>query len=136
MRVLVHFFFTAAHFCLALVAASISHVVTTATKFSCCSSNKKMSLVFISCSRLLLPLFSLSFAGLPPTFSFSLSFSCSIFQICGHDTYSKLNTLENMDTKTYCLMRKRGNSTVYPMSHNIKQYNNISLLGVTIQGNW
>ena len=33
------------------------------------------------------------------------------------------------------IMRKRGNSTVYPMSHNIKQYNNISLLGVTIQGN-
>ena len=99
---LVHFFFTAAHFQLALVAASISHIVTAATKFSCCSSNKKMSLVFISCSRLLLPLFSLSFAGLPPTFSFSLSFSCSIFQICGHDTYSKLNTLENMDTKTYC----------------------------------
>ena len=28
-------------------------------------------------------------------------------------------------------MRKRGNLTVYPMSHNIKQYNNISLLGVT-----
>ena len=33
------------------------------------------------------------------------------------------------------IMPKRGNSTVYPMSHNIKQYNNISLLGVTIQGN-
>ena len=32
-------------------------------------------------------------------------------------------------------MHKRGNSTVYPMSHNIKQYNSISLLGVTIQGN-
>ena len=29
--------------------------------------------------------FSLSFAGLPPDFSFSLSFSCSIFQICRHD---------------------------------------------------
>ena len=47
---------------------------------------KKMSpLFFISRSRSLLPFFSLSFAGLPPTFSFSLSFSCSIFQICGHD---------------------------------------------------
>ena len=33
------------------------------------------------------------------------------------------------------IMRKRGNSTVYPTSHNIKRYNNISLLGVTIQGN-
>ena len=29
-------------------------------------------------------IFALSFAGLPPTFSFSLSFSFSIFQICGH----------------------------------------------------
>ena len=86
VRVLVHFFFTAAHFHLALVAASISHFVTAATKFSCCSSNKKMSpLFFISRSKSLSPFFSLSFAGLPPTFSFSLSFSCSIFQICGHD---------------------------------------------------
>ena len=80
-------FFTAAHFHLALVAASSSHFVTAATKFSCCSSNKKMSpLFFISRSRSLSPFFSLSFAGLPPTFSFSLCFSCSIFQICGHDS--------------------------------------------------
>ena len=43
VRVLVHVFqfFTAAHFHLALVAASISHFITAATKFSCCSSNKK-----------------------------------------------------------------------------------------------
>ena len=69
-----------------LVGASISYFPTAATKFSCCSSNKKMSpLFFISRSRSLSPFFSLSFAGLPPTFSFSLSFSCSIFQICGHD---------------------------------------------------
>ena len=38
--------------------------------------------------------------GLPPTFSFSLSFSCSIFQICGHDNESKLNTLDKTDTET------------------------------------
>ena len=70
----------------ALVAASISHFVTAVTKFSCCSSNKKMSpLFFISRSKSLSPFFSLSFAGLPPTFSFSLCYSCSIFQICGHD---------------------------------------------------
>ena len=82
VHVLVHFFFTATHFHLALVATSISHFVTTAAKLSCCSSNKKMSpLFFISCSRSLLPFFSLSFAGLPHTFSFSLSFSCSIFRI-------------------------------------------------------
>ena len=42
-----NFFFTAAQFYLALVAASISHFVTAATKFSCCSSNKKnVSFVF------------------------------------------------------------------------------------------
>ena len=80
------FFFTAAHFHLALVAASTSHFVTAATKFSCYSSNKKMStLFFISCARSLSLFFRLSFAGLPPTFSFSLSFSWCIFQICGHD---------------------------------------------------
>ena len=86
-------FFTAAHFQLALVAASICHFVTAATKFSCCSvPTKNVSFVFlfvclfffISRSRSLSPFFSLSFAGLSPTFSFSPSFSCSIFQICGH----------------------------------------------------
>ena len=71
------------HFHLALAAASTSHFVTAATKFSCCSSNKEC--FFISRSGSLSPFFSLSFAGQPPTFSFSLSFSCSIFQICGHD---------------------------------------------------
>ena len=86
VRVLIHIFFTAADFFLALVATSISHFVTTVSKFSCCSFNKKMSpLFFISRSRSLSPFFSLSFAGLPPTFPFSPSFSYSIFQICGHD---------------------------------------------------
>ena len=78
LRVLVHFFFNATHFHLAMVAASISRFVTAVTKVSCCSSNN-------SNSRTLSLFFSLSFAGLPPTFSFPLSFSCSIFQIFGHD---------------------------------------------------
>ena len=40
-------FFTAAYFHFALVAAStISHFITAATKFSCCSFNKKMSPLF------------------------------------------------------------------------------------------
>ena len=61
-------FFTAARFHLVLVAASICHFVTAATKFSCCSSNKNMSpLFFISIYR---PFSRLSFAGLPPTFLF------------------------------------------------------------------
>ena len=73
-----------------LVAATFSPFVTTATKFSCFSSNQKMSplfvcLFFISRSRSLSPFCSLSFAGLPPTFRFSPSFSFSIFQIRGHD---------------------------------------------------
>ena len=84
-------------FTLHWVATSISDFVTAATKFSC-SSNKKISpLFFISHSRSLSPFFSLSFAGLPPTLSFYLSFSCSMFQICAHDNLSKVNTLENTD---------------------------------------
>ena len=48
VRVLVHVFqfFTAAHFHPALVAASISHFVTAATKFSRYSSNKKCLFCF------------------------------------------------------------------------------------------
>ena len=43
-------FFTAAHFQLALVAASICHFVTAATKFSCCSApTKNVSFVFFVC---------------------------------------------------------------------------------------
>ena len=38
VRVLVHFFFTATHFLLALAATSISLFVTATTKFSWCSS--------------------------------------------------------------------------------------------------
>ena len=69
---------------------------------------KKMSpLFFISRSKSLSPFFSLSFAGLQPTFSFSLSFSCSIFQICGHYNLSKLNTLDNTDTETISTFRFR-----------------------------
>ena len=68
-------------------------------------TKKKSSLFFISRSRSLTPYFSLSFAGLSPTFSFSLSFSCSVFQICGHDNYSELNTLKNTDTETISAFR-------------------------------
>ena len=53
------------------------------------------------------PFFSLSFTGLPPTFSFCLSFSYSIFQICGHDNLSKLNTFDNADTEKNSAFRFR-----------------------------
>ena len=69
---------------------------------------KNMSpLFFISRCRSLSPFFLLSFAGLPPTFSYSLCFSCSIFQICGHDNLSKFNTLDNTDTETISAFRFR-----------------------------
>ena len=65
-------FFSLPLITLHMVATSISHFVTATANFSCCSSNKKMSpLFFISRSRPLSPFFSLSFAGLPPTFSSS-----------------------------------------------------------------
>ena len=93
--------FTAAHFHLALVATSI---------FSFCHCRYKIFMLFfqqknvsfsffISRSKSLLPFFLLNFAGLPPTLSFSLCFSCCIFQICGHDNLSMLNTSNNMDTE-------------------------------------
>ena len=51
IRVLVHFFFHCCSFspCI-LVAASIARFVTVATRFSCCSSNKKCLLCFLSLS--------------------------------------------------------------------------------------
>ena len=51
--------FTAAHFHLALVAASISHFVTAGIKFSCCPSTKNMSPLFFypSGSKSLSPFF-------------------------------------------------------------------------------
>ena len=59
------FFFFHCRSLVPLVAESISHFLTAATKFSCCSSNRKTTL--------------------SPTFSLSLSFSFPIFQIRGHD---------------------------------------------------
>ena len=65
------------------MTASISHFVSAPTKFSCCSSNKKMSpLFFISRSRPLLPFFSLSFAGLPLFLFFSVFLLLYIPNLC------------------------------------------------------
>ena len=62
-----------------LVAASISHFLTAATKFLCRSSNKKNAyFAFFAFSSSLSLFFSLSFAGLSPIFPFSLCFSFSI----------------------------------------------------------
>ena len=87
VRVLVHFFFTAAHFHLALVATRISPFVTTTTKFSCCYSNKKMSPFFLSLVLDLCCFFShlASLACRLLCLFLGLFFSCSLFQICGRD---------------------------------------------------
>ena len=87
------FFFTAPHFHLAFAAASISRVVTAATNFQVVLPTKKCLLyrcccfcfVLISRFRSMSAFLSLTFAGLQTTFSFSLSFSCSIFQVSGND---------------------------------------------------
>ena len=63
------------------MAASISHFPPPLQNFHIVLPTKNVSFVFY-----LSLYFSLSFAGLSPTFSFSaLSFYFSIFQICGHD---------------------------------------------------
>ena len=60
-------------------------LLPTLQNFHVVRPTKNVSFVFFSLSRYLSPFFSLSFAGPPPTFSFTRSFFCSIFQICGHD---------------------------------------------------
>ena len=90
-----------------LVAANISHFLTAATKCSCCAPTENVSFCFFSLA--LLSSFS-RWASLAccPTFSFSLSFSFSVFQICRHDNYlSLINTLDNTDTKTFSAFRFR-----------------------------
>ena len=62
------FFFTAAHFHIALVAASVSILSPPLQSFHVVLPTKQMSPLFF---------LSLGFPGLPPTFSFSLSFSCT-----------------------------------------------------------
>ena len=67
-------FFHCLSFSPSLVTSGISHFLTATTKFSCCSSNKKCLPCFLSLalSSSLSLFFSLSFAGLSPTFSFSI----------------------------------------------------------------
>ena len=89
------FFFTASHFQLALVAARISHFLFAAMLLF---QPKMFPLCFISRSNSLSLFFSLSFAGLSTTFSLSLSFPFSMFQICGQ-------LIDNTDTETISAFR-------------------------------
>ena len=78
-------------------------------KISCCSYNKKCLLFFLSRSSSFSRWASLSCRA-TQAFSCSLSFSFSIFQICGHDNWSKLNSLNKTDTETFSAFRFRFDS--------------------------
>ena len=97
--VLVHYFFTAAHFLLVLVAASISHFVTAATKFSCFSSNKKnVSFVFLTLA-----------IDLCRPFSRLVSLACrfSLFLCLSLALYSKLACSAGVFFERAICLRKR-----------------------------
>ena len=86
VRVLVHFFSLPLIFTLHWWPLAFLILSPAATKFARSSSSKKCLLCFfMSRSKSLSPFFSLGFVGLPHTFSLSLSFSFSIFQICRRD---------------------------------------------------
>ena len=82
------FFVTSTHVHLALVTASISHFLTAAIKSLCSSSNQKMSPLFFYLSLWISVALFLVDPRWPAAYFlfFSPSFSCSIFQICGHDS--------------------------------------------------
>ena len=107
------FFFIAAHFHLALVAASFSYFVTAVSKLSLFFQQKKKMppSFFLSRSRSLSPFFSLSFAGLQPDFLFFsiLNLSPTLYSkfVDMLDHESKLNTLDNTDTETISAFRFR-----------------------------
>ena len=77
-------FFTAAHFHLQWWPLAFP-IMSPLQNFHVVLPTKKCLRFFISRSKSLSPFFLLIFAGLPSTFSFSLTFSCSIFQMFGHD---------------------------------------------------
>ena len=108
VHVLVHFFFTAAHFLLALVAAGISPLSTPLQSFHVVLPTKNVSFVlFLSLTLDLCRPFSRCVSMACRVLSLSLYFSCSTFQICAHDNESKLNTLDNTDTETISAFRFR-----------------------------
>ena len=98
-RVLVHSFFTVAHF------HPGGRWYPAATKFHIVPPKENVSFCFFSLA--LAPFLIEVSLACRPTFSFSLSFSFSIFQICGHGDKCKLNTVENTDTETISFFRFR-----------------------------
>ena len=96
-------FFTAAYFLPALSPPLQNFHVILPTKTVSPLSFFPLSLFYLSL-QISVALFLAEFRW--PA-AFSLSFSCSIFQICGQDNYSKLNTLENTDVETISAFRFR-----------------------------
>ena len=105
IRVPVHFFWLSLIFTLLLWPLAFLILSPPLQNFHVVLPTKKCLLCSLSLALNPCRPFSLSFAGLPPTFSFSLSFSCSVFQICGHDNLSKLNTSDNTDPETISAFR-------------------------------
>ena len=62
-----------------------------------------VSFVFYLSLKISVALFLVEFRWPAAYLLFFRFFSCYIFQTCGHDTSSKLNTLENTDTETFPL---------------------------------
>ena len=93
-----------------LVAGSISNFLTAATKFSCCFiQQKNFFFVFFIASLFssLLPFFTLSFAGLSPTFSFlrlSLSLYSKFVDMAINLSLMQC-ALDNTDTETISAFR-------------------------------
>ena len=105
VRVPVHFLFTVAHFYLALVAASIFNLSPPLQNFHFVLPTKKCLRFFISRSKSLSPFFSLSFAGLPPTFSF-LCLSLTLYsKFVDMTIYLNLILLDNTDTERISAFR-------------------------------
>ena len=107
VRGLVHFFSVPLTFTLHWWPLAFLILSPPLPNFHVVLPTKKCLLFFHLSLQISVAFLSLSFADPPPTFSISPSLSCSIFQICGHDNYSKVNILDNTDTETISSFRFR-----------------------------
>ena len=101
VRVLVHFFSLPLIFTLHLWPLAFLILSPLLQNFFVVLSTKKCLLCFFfSALDLCRPFFLVELRLPAAYFSLSLYFSVSIFQICGDDSLSKINTLDNTDTET------------------------------------
>ena len=91
-----------------VVAASISHFLTAATKFSCCSSTKKYLNCILSLTLALCRSFTRWGSLACHLLSLFLCISISLYsKFVDMKTNLKLNTLDNTDTETFSAFRFR-----------------------------